>query len=243
MRSRLSLAGFFAPSLDYTPPLIITKHPDFHLQLPLRVPTLTCISFCIIPRLYPTAHHYKTSRLSLATVDRPPLLSVFIIKHHKSFNSARLSVAIMSYDSPLQDFHYSPSHRQFFARLPVAMVPHEYVSSLFSLMLWMQLDNVNWEENQNIYFTGRRWDLAETWQGNLYDRYLHHHQCRRRFTLTCLNGYIWHKPTSGNMMQLLWSLNIPAPFWYRWSYTRWGSLQLLGLKFLASCSSVTYYYY
>ena len=135
MKSRLSLACVFVPSPDYTPPLIITKHPDFHLQLPLRVPTLTCISFCTIPRQYPTANHHKTSRLSLATVDGPPLLSVFIIKHHKSLYLARLSVAIMSYDSPLQDFHNSPSHRQFFARLPVAMVPHEYVSSLFSLML------------------------------------------------------------------------------------------------------------
>ena len=74
----------FTSSPDYTPPLIIIKHPSFHLQLPLRVPTLTCIIFCIIPRLYPTAHHYKTSLLSLATVDRPPLLGVFIIKHNKS---------------------------------------------------------------------------------------------------------------------------------------------------------------
>ena len=96
-----------------------------------EIPTFTCRFFCTIPRLYPTAHHYKTSRLSLATVDRPPLLSVFIIKHHKSFNSARLSVAIMSYDSPLQDFHNSPSHRQLFARLPVAMVSCNGESMIF----------------------------------------------------------------------------------------------------------------
>ena len=130
MRSRLSLALCFCiihrlyPTAHHykTSRLSLataTESPDFdlhqfldhpstipHLSSLQNVPTFTCISFCIIPRLYPTTHHYKTSRLSLATVDRPPLLSVFIIKHNKSLYSARLSVAIMSFDSPLRGFHY-----------------------------------------------------------------------------------------------------------------------------------------
>ena len=45
----------------------------------------------------------------------------------------------------------------------------------------------------------------------------------------------------GNITHLLWSLNMPNPLWHndQWNYFRCGRLQLLGLKCLASRSSVT----
>ena len=106
MRSPLSLALSFCIIPRLYPTAHHYKKSPLSLATATEIPPLTCITVCIIPRLYPTTHHYKTSPLSLATVDRPPLLSVFIIKHNKSLYSARLSVAIMSFDSPLHGFHY-----------------------------------------------------------------------------------------------------------------------------------------
>ena len=76
-KSGLSLALFFAPSSHDTPPIILTNHPDFDLQLPLGVPTFT-----LTPSLDYTPPYAQLLREQLKTyyICHPTLCA--IITHH-----------------------------------------------------------------------------------------------------------------------------------------------------------------
>ena len=117
----------FASSPDYTPPLIIIKHPDFHLQLLIGHLYWVFSSSNMIKAFIQPDYQLQSSLLTV-------LFMVFISNHHtgSSVPDCQLQRCLMN--KSLHNCHWC--------------------------YIWMQLDNVNWEENKKLLL------------------YLYHYQCR-----------------------------------------------------------------